>query len=72
MFSEHSQFLRSAKSGEEDFHFLFLAKAELRAGDEVNLPTTVHENPHPPSGDTLNFETTRATLHPGRSPVDGV
>jgi len=43
-FPEHSKFLRSAKSGEEDSHLLCLPNAELHAGDEVNLATTVHEN----------------------------
>src|SRR6267143_3230456 len=43
-FPEHSKFFRSAKSGEEDSHLLCLPNAELHAGDEVNLATTVHEN----------------------------
>ena len=44
MFQEHSRFLCSAGSGGEDSHLSCLTNAELQAGDEVNLPTTVHEN----------------------------
>jgi hypothetical protein len=43
-YSEHSQFLRSARSGEEEAHLLCLTNPKLQAGDELNLPTTVHEN----------------------------
>jgi hypothetical protein len=71
-FPEHNKFLRSAISGTEDSHLLCLPNAEMHAGDEMNLATTVHVNSFLRQGTRSTLKQHGRPPHQSRrSPVDG-